>query len=100
METLQEAMEKMDKGGEYGPFNSIMVSMTRGEIQYLLDRLDEMSFEDAWASIYQYGRQMMLKDVIKMLKEMRWYGRDNKKIRAAGVPEHHAAGAGDLQQDV
>jgi hypothetical protein len=100
METLQEAMEKMDKGGEYGPFNSIMVSMTRGEIQYLLDRLDEMSFEQAWGAGYEYGYQQAIKDMGKRIKEMKTYGGDKQKKRAFGVPEHYEGRAGDLQQDV
>ena len=36
-------------------------------------------FETAYFAGFEYGEQMMLKEIIKMLKGMRWYGGDKQK---------------------
>ena len=38
-------------------------------------------FETAYFAGFDYGGQMMLKEIIKMLKGMRWYGGDKPKKR-------------------
>ena len=39
-------------------------------------------YETAYFAGFEYGGQMMLKEIIKMLKGMRWYGGDKPEKRA------------------
>ena len=55
-------------------------------------------FETAYMAGYEYGYKMAIKDMEKKIKELKSYGGDYKKERAAGVPEHHASGAGGDEQ--
>jgi transcriptional regulator with XRE-family HTH domain len=57
-------------------------------------------FEVAYQAGFQYGYQTAVKDMAKRMREMRWYGGDKQEKRAAGVPEHYAGRAGDLQQEL
>lgn len=55
-------------------------------------------WEKSYMAGYQYGYQMAIKDVIKKLRGMKWYGGDKPEKRADGVPEHYAGRAADLQR--
>jgi hypothetical protein len=119
-ETLMNALSRMEKGGKYGPYHTMMVSMSDDEVRYLLDLavkkrikllLDENGhitplaeeqddFETGFMAGFEHGRQMTLKDIIKMLGRMKWHGGGYKEERAAGVPEHHAGRAADHEPAV
>jgi len=67
----------------------------KGNMTRIVEPPDD--FEAAYFMGYEHGYQMAIKDVIKKLREMRWYGGHNKEECAAGVPEHHEGRAEDLQ---
>ena len=67
------------------------------EIRALKVLIEEKKREEAapeYQKGFEHGYKTAVKDVVKKMKEMESYGGDYKKIGAAGVPEHHAAGAG------
>ena len=85
---LKEALEKMEKGGTFGMFRTMMVGLSIEEVKYLLDLSDEQTnYEQAYNAGFEYGYQMAVKDVIKRLRGMKTYGGNNKAKRAAEVPE-------------
>ncbi|MCR5566186.1 MAG: hypothetical protein K6F61_04990 [Clostridiales bacterium] len=57
-------------------------------------------WETAYNAGFEYGYQTAVKDVIKRLKEMKTYGGDNKKERAAEVPEGTGRAAEPVQREV
>ena len=48
----------------------------------LMDKDVPDDFDTGFFAGFQYGGQIMLKDIMKMLKGMKWYGGDKQKKRA------------------
>ena len=61
---------------------------------------DPDEIETAYFAGYEYGYKQAVKEVIKHLKGMKWYGGNKQDQRAEGVPEYYASGAGDLQREL
>jgi hypothetical protein len=90
--------------------------MTRGEVEALLDMMEEsetaeepkkaedlldlQSYGQGYMDGCEFGYNQVLKDVIKKLGRMQWYGGNKPEKRADGVPEHHAGRAADLQHEL
>ena len=100
-EVLKEALEKMEKGGEYGPHYSRMIPLSISEVKYLLELSDEQaSYEQAYNAGFEYGYQRAVKDVIKRLREMKTYGGGYKKVRAGEMPEGTGRAAESVQREL
>lgn len=79
------------------PDGTIHMIMPVGFMNKCADDIEQMLQETAkpeYQRGYEYGYKTAIKDVVNKMKEMEWYGGDQQEKRAAGVPEHHAAGAG------
>lgn len=102
LDALVDGWQDMLKRGHV----TMEIDLTNGELEYLIELVrkdtetDKTSdWEEAYHQGYQYGYQMAIKDMIKKLKGLKWYGgRDNTEECAAGVPEHHAGRAADPEQ--
>jgi len=100
-EILKEALEKMEKGGQYGPYETMMIGMSQDEVKYLLELSDEQAtYEQAYMCGFEYGYQMAIKDVIKKLRGMRTYGGGNKKAGAGEMPERAGRAEKPVQREV
>ena len=55
-------------------------------------------YADAYMEGFENGYQTAIKEMIKKLGGMKWYGGDHKEKRAAGMPEHHEGGTAAVQQ--
>ena len=109
LEKLQIMMEDRDRKVEW-------VCMTRGEVEALLDMMEEpetaeepkkaedfmdlQSYGKGYMDGCEFGYKQALKDVTEKLGRMQWYGGNKSKISADGVPEHHAGRAADLQHEL
>ena len=69
------------------------VQVAEMAIKALEERPTE-DYESMYMTGHEDGYKAAILDMAKNMKEMKWYGGDYKKERAAGVPEHYASGAG------
>lgn len=80
----------------------ISILMTRQQAEGLarLLKMEEtdLDFEKVYFIGYEHGYQYAIKDVIKHLRGMRWYGGDKQEKRADRMSGDHAGRVADLQQ--